>query len=66
MSRRLGLLLAARRSHLVLNSPSRTFAPNLPFWLFSSNSSLQDVQKKSASGLLFGKDEIFALPQCGQ
>jgi hypothetical protein len=27
---------------------------------------LQDGQKKSASGLLFGNDEIFALPQCGQ
>jgi hypothetical protein len=49
-----------------LNSPSKTFAPNFTLWLFSSNSSLQDVQKKSASGLLLGKDEIFALPQCGQ
>jgi hypothetical protein len=38
----------------------------LPFWLFSSNSSLHDAQKKSASGLLFGKEAIFALPQCGQ
>jgi hypothetical protein len=27
---------------------------------------LQEVQKKSASGLLLGKGEIFALPQCGQ
>jgi hypothetical protein len=66
MSRRLGLLLAARRSHLALNSPSKTFAPNFPFWLFNSNSSLQDVQKKSASGLLFGNCDIFALPQWGQ
>jgi hypothetical protein len=49
-----------------LNSPSKTFAPNFPLWLFSSNSSLQDVQKKSASGLLLGKEEILALPQCGQ
>jgi hypothetical protein len=32
----------------------------------SSNSSLQAGQKKSASGLLLGKAEIFALPQCGQ
>jgi hypothetical protein len=38
----------------------------LPRWLLSSNSSLQEPQKKSASGLLFGNDEILALPQCGQ
>jgi len=66
MSRRLGLLLAASRSHLVLNSPSRTFEPNLPFWLFSSNSSAHDVQRKSARGLLLGNCDIFALPQWGQ
>jgi hypothetical protein len=35
-------------------------------FLLSSNSSLQDGQKKSASGLLFGNEEILALPQCGQ
>jgi len=62
----LGLLLAARRSHFVLNAPSTTLLPNLPFWLLSSNSSQQEVQKKSASGLLFGNEEILALPQCGQ
>src|SRR5689334_21976024 len=59
-------MFAASRWHLVLNSPSRTFAPNLPRWLLSSNSSLHEPQKKSASGLLFGNDEIRALPQCGQ
>src|SRR3954451_25184733 len=66
MRNRFGLLLAASRSHLVLNAPSTTRVPNLPFWLFSSNSSLHHPQNKSASGLLFGNDDIRALPQCGQ
>src|SRR5580692_7569453 len=66
MRSRFGLLLAARRSHFVLNAPSTTLMPNFPFWLFSSNSSLHVGQKKSASGLLLGNDEIFALLQCGQ
>src|SRR6476646_3831112 len=57
MRNRFGLLLAARRSHFVLKAPSTTLVPNLPFWLLSSNSSLQAVQKKSASGLLLGKAE---------
>jgi hypothetical protein len=60
------LFFEARRSHFVLNAPSTTLVPNLPFWLLSSNSSLQDGQKKSASGLLLGNGEILVLPQCGQ
>jgi hypothetical protein len=60
------LLLAASRSHFVLYSPSSTLAPNLFLWLFSSNSSLHDLHRKSASLLLFGNGSIFALPQCGQ
>jgi hypothetical protein len=60
------LLLAARRSHLVLYAPSATFVPNLLFWFLSSNSSMHVGQRKSATGLLFGKRDIFAFPQCGQ
>jgi hypothetical protein len=61
-----GIVACGQTLALVLNSPSRTLAPNLPFWLFSSNSSLHAVQKKSASLLLLGKEETLALPQCGQ
>jgi len=64
--KRLGLLLAASRSHLVRYDPSSTLFLKIVFWLFSSYSSLHASQKKSAIGLLFGNGLIFVLSQFGQ
>ena len=63
---KIGIVAGGQTLAFGMKLPSRIFAPNLPFWLFNSNSSLQAVQKKSASGLLLGNEDIFAFQQCGQ
>ena len=59
MKKKLGLFIDVILSIIVLYAPSFTLLPIDAPLLFNSYSSMHDGQKKSATGLLFSKCEIY-------
>jgi hypothetical protein len=54
------------RAIYVQYAPSATFAPKVPFVLLSSNCSLQQLQKKSATGRLLENLVSLSFPHFAQ